>query len=166
MGQARVGAARAGNTGADIQSIDRVTELAPGCFDALLAESEQAGSLIVRRLVDEWASGANRFDRAGEALFAVRIEGRLVGVCGLNVDPYSAEPRLGRVRHLYVLSAYRRRGIGRQLVAEVIAASRGRFDHLCLSTGNPVAARFYERLGFRSAAAAHCTHVLDVNVGR
>ena len=166
MGQARVGAARAGNIGADIQSIERVTELAPGCFDALLAESEQAGSLIVRRLVDEWASGANRFDRAGEALFAVRIEGRLVGVCGLNVDPYSAEPRLGRVRHLYVLSAYRRRGIGRQLVAEVIAASRGRFDHLCLSTGNPVAARFYERLGFRSAAAAHCTHVLDVNVGR
>jgi len=143
-----------------------VTELSPGSLDVLLAESEQAGSSIVRRLVDEWVSGANRFDRAGEALFAVRIEGRLVGVCGLNVDPYSAEPRLGRVRHLYVLSAYRRRGIGRQLVAEVIAASRGRFDHLCLSTGNPVAARFYERLGFRSAAAAHCTHVLDVNVGR
>ena len=166
MGQARVGAARAGNIGSDIQSIERVTDLAPGSLDALLAESEQAGSSIVRRLVDEWASGANRFDRAGEALFAVRIEGRLVGVCGLNVDPYSAEPRLGRVRHLYVLSPYRRRGIGRQLVAEVIAASRGRFDHLRLSTGNPVAARFYERLGFRSAAAAHCTHVLDVNVGR
>ena len=147
-------------------SIERVNELAPGCLEALLAESEQAGSLIVRRLVDEWASGANRFDRSGEALFAARIEGRLVGVCGLNVDPYSAEPRLGRVRHLYVLSAYRRRGIGRQLVAEVIAAARGRFDHLRLSTGNPVAARFYERLGFRSAEAAHCTHTLDVNVAR
>jgi len=147
-------------------SIERVTELAPGCLDELLVESEQAGSLIVRRLVDEWASGANRFDRSGEALFAVRIEGRLVGVCGLNIDPYSAEPRLGRVRHLYVLSAYRRHGIGRQLVAEVIAAARGRFDHLRLSTGNLVAARFYERLGFRSAEAAHCTHVLDVNVAR
>jgi hypothetical protein len=32
--------------------------------------------------------------------------------------------------------------------------------------GNPEAARFYERLGFRSAEAAHCTHVLDVNVAR
>ena len=145
-------------------SIERVNELAPGCLAALLAESGQAGSLIVRRLVDEWASGANRFDRSGEALFTARIEGRLVGVCGLNVDPYSAEPRLGRVRHLYVLSAYRRRGIGRQLVAEVIAAARGRFDHLRLSTGNPAAARFYERLGFRSAEAPHCTHVLDVSV--
>jgi len=143
-----------------------VSDLAPSCLEALVAESEQAGSRIVRRLVDDWASGANRFDRPGEALFAARIEGRLVGVCGLNVDPYSAEPRLGRVRHLYVLSAYRRRGIGRQLVADVIAAARGRFDHLRLSTGNPVAAGFYERLGFRSAEAAHCTHVLDVNVAR
>ncbi len=147
-------------------SIERVTELAPGGLDALLAESEQAGSLIVRRLVHEWASGANRFDRPGESLFAARIEGRLVGVCGLNIDPYSPELRLGRVRHLYVLSAYRRRGIGRQLVAEVIAAARGRFDHLRLSTGNPVAARFYEGLGFRVAEAAHCTHVLDVNAAR
>ena len=148
--------------GADIQSIERVTELAPGGLDALLAESEQAGSPIVRRLVDEWASGANRFDRAGEALFAARIEGCLVGVCGLNVDPYSAEPRLGRVRHLYVLSAYRRRGIGRQLVARVIATARGRFDRLRLSTRNPEAAQLYERMGFGSTEAAHCTHVMSV----
>jgi GNAT superfamily N-acetyltransferase len=143
-------------------SIERVSELAAGCLDALLAESEQAGSPIVRRLVDEWASGANRFDRSGEALFAARIDGRLVGVCGLNVDPYSAEPRLGRVRHLYVLSAYRRHGIGRQLVARVVATAQGRFDRLRLSTGNPVAARFYERTGFRSDEAAHCTHVMSV----
>jgi GNAT superfamily N-acetyltransferase len=145
-------------------SIERLNEPSADRLDALLAESEQSGSRMVRRLVEEWASGANRFDRPGEALFAARVDGRLVGVCGLNVDPYSAEPRLGRVRHLYVLSAHRRSGIGRQLVAEVIAAARGRFDHLRLSTENPVAARFYERLGFRSAEAAHCTHVLDVNV--
>lgn len=147
-------------------SVERLSEPSADRLDVLLAESEQAGSRMVRRLVEEWASGANRFDRPGEALFAARIDGRLVGVCGLNVDPYSAEPRLGRVRHLYVLSAYRRRGVGRQLVAEVIAAAQGRFDHLRLSTGNPVAARFYERLGFRSAEAAHCTHVLDVKVAR
>ncbi len=146
--------------------VERLNEVSADRLGELLAESEQAGSRIVRRLVEEWASGANRFDRPGEALFAALIDGRLVGVCGLNVDPYSAEPRLGRVRHLYVLSAYRRRGIGGQLAAEVIAAARGRFDHLRLSTLNPVAARFYQRLGFRSAEAAHCTHVLDVNVAR
>lgn len=147
-------------------SVERLSEPSADRLGVLLAESEQAGSRMVRRLVEEWASGANRFDRPGEALFAARIDGRLVGVCGLNVDPYSAEPRLGRVRHLYVLSAYRRRGVGRQLVAEVIAAARGRFDHLRLSTGNPEAARFYERLGFRSAEVAHCTHVLDVKGAR
>ena len=143
-------------------SIERVNKLVPGCLEALLAESEQAGSLIVRRLVDDWASGVNRFDRSGEALFAARLEGHLVGVCGLNVDPYSAEAGLGRLRHLYVLSAYRRRGIGRQLVAEVIAAARGRFDRLRLSTRNPEAAQLYERMGFGSTEAAHCTHVMSV----
>jgi GNAT superfamily N-acetyltransferase len=147
-------------------SVERLSDPSVDGLGALLAESEQAGSRIVRRLVEEWASGANRFDRPGEALFAAWIDGRLVGVCGLNVDPYSAEPRLGRVRHLYVLSAYRRRGIGRQLVEEVITAARGRFDGLRLSTANPVAARFYEGLGFRFTEATHCTHVLDLNVAR
>jgi hypothetical protein len=38
--------------------------------------------------------------RPGEALFVARVGERVVGVCGLNVDPYTAEPRVGRVRHL------------------------------------------------------------------
>jgi len=39
------------------------------------AESERAGYGFVRRLADEWASGANRFGRPGEALFAARMMG-------------------------------------------------------------------------------------------
>jgi len=70
---------------------------------------------------------------------------------------------IGRVRHLYVLSAYRRLGIGEQLVEEIIGAARGWFDRLRLRTGNPKAARLYERMGFRpSADVAHCTHVMDI----
>lgn len=38
-------------------------------LDVLLADSEREGSRFVRRLVDEWATGTNRFDRPGEALF-------------------------------------------------------------------------------------------------
>ena len=44
--------------------------------------------------------------RIGAAM--VLSEGRLVGVCGLNVDPYLDDPSVGRVRHLYVLVAARR----------------------------------------------------------
>src|SRR5438876_6602699 len=83
--------------------IERLHDLPVDGLDGLLAESEQAGIRFVRRLVEEWSSGANRFDRPGEALFGARVGGQWVGVCGVNVDPYAAEERVGRVRHLYVL---------------------------------------------------------------
>ena len=142
---------------ADIRC-ERVREL-PAGFDELLVESEAAGMNLLRRLAAEWHDGRNRFDRPGEALFAARINGRLVGVCGLNVDPYIEDPAVGRVRHLYVLVAARRLGVARALMAETLAAGRGRFTALRLSTTNPAAARLYESLGFRPAPAAGCTHV-------
>lgn len=143
--------------------IERLGDLRAAGFDALQAESERAGLRFLRRLADEWASGANRFDRPGEVLFGARIRGELVAVGGLNVDPYATAPRVGRVRHVYVLSAYRRLGVGRQLVAEIVAEARGRFDSLRLSTANPAAARLYQGLGFaRRADVAHCSHVLDL----
>jgi len=128
----------------------------------LVEGSERAGTRFVRRLVEEWASGANRFDRPGEALFAAWLDGGLVGVCGLNIDPYAAAAGVGRVRHLYVLAAHRRHGVGEQLVGAIVAAARGRFHTLRLRTTNPAAARLYERLGFRATGdVADCTHVLE-----
>src|SRR5207237_3226882 len=89
------------------------------------------------------------------------MAGRLVGVCGLNVDPYAGDARVGRVRHLYVLTPMRRHGVGRQLVTEVIRAAGGRFDSLRLRTNNPAAARLYEVLGFRAHnGAGEYTHVM------
>ncbi len=126
----------------------------------LLSESEQAGLRMVRRLADEWKSGANRFDRPGEALCGAWIDGRLVGVCGLNIDPYAGSERTGRVRHLYVLATFRRRGIGGQLVLQVMEAARARFDDLRLRTHDPAAARLYETLGFRACPGGRdYTHV-------
>jgi GNAT superfamily N-acetyltransferase len=148
-------------------TVERIVDLAPASLTTLVAESEQSGLRFVRRLIDEWASGINRFDRPAEALFAARVGGQIVGVCGLNVDPYTAEGRVGRVRHLYVKEAYRRHGIGRQLVAEVIGAARDSFDRLRLRTANPEAARLYEALGFAPCAGeADCTHALDLRVRR
>lgn len=143
--------------------VEPLSDAPTDCLRAWLAEGEQAGSRIVWRLIEEWASGVNRFDRHGEALLGAWVEGRLVGVCGLNVDPYSAEASVGRVRHLYVLSAFRRLGVGRHLVAAVVEAARGRFDTLRLRTANPAAARLYEALGFRACGeGGHCTHVMEL----
>jgi GNAT superfamily N-acetyltransferase len=142
--------------------IERLRGLPPDRVSDLLAESEEAGSRIVRRLVDEFADRTNRFDRPGEALFGASIAGRLVGVCGLNIDPYAGDARVGRVRHLYVLTPLRRHGVGRQLVGLVIEAARDRFESLRLRTNNPAAARLYEVLGFRAQEARDYTHVMDL----
>ena len=143
--------------------IERLSDLPSESIHALVAESEQAGWRFMCRLAEEWASGANRFDGAGEAFFAALIGGRVIGVCGLNVDPYTVAQSVGRVRHLYVLSAYRRLGVGRQLVGRVIEAARARFEILRLSTQNPAAAQLYERLGFRRCeGAADCTHLMEL----
>jgi GNAT superfamily N-acetyltransferase len=127
-------------------TIERLRDLAT--LAALIAEGERSGSRFVGRLATEWDSGANRFDKRGEALFAARLDGQVVGVCGLNADPYTADRRVGRVRHLYVMEAYRRHGIGRRLLSDVVAAARGPFNRLRLRTVNPEAARFYEAMGF------------------
>ena len=125
---------------------------------ALLAESESSGYRFLRRLVDEWESGVNRFDQRGEALFAAMEEGAVVGLCGLNVDPYSEEPSVGRLRHLYVLRDSRGRGIGGQLVGCVLDAAAGTFDEVRLRTDTE-AASFYERLGFvRVSKSSSSTH--------
>src|SRR5436309_11313799 len=114
----------------------------------LVAESEEAGFRLVSRLVEDWESGRNRFDGPGEAFFAAVCGARVVGVCGLNADPYTAAPGVGRVRRLYVLAGFRRSGVGRQLVRAVVEAADGHFQQLRLRTEGRAAARFYEVLGF------------------
>ena len=143
--------------------IEKLHELPPGQVRDLLADSEAVGSRIVRRLVDEWADRTNRFDRPGEALFGAWVGGQLVGVCGLNVDPYAGDDRVGRVRHLYVLTPSRRLGVGRQLMTQVIDSAGDRFDTLRLRTSNEAAARLYRAMGFRaSAESSQFTHILDL----
>jgi ribosomal protein S18 acetylase RimI-like enzyme len=149
-----------------IASIERLNGPPADCLGPLIAESEAHGLRFVRRLADEWTSGINRFERPGETRLVAAIGERIVGVCGLNVDPYAARPDVGRVRHLYVLGACRRLGVGEQLVTAVIEAARGKFERLRLRTENPAAARLYERLGFqRQLDVPDCTHIMDLRPG-
>jgi ribosomal protein S18 acetylase RimI-like enzyme len=137
----------------------RVERLAP-----MLTESEASGYRFLRRVVVEWEGGVNRFDRPGEALLVAEKNGRWVGICGLNIDPYLGDPRVGRVRNVYVLAECRRSRIGRRLVEEAIARACSRFDILRLRAEEARAARLYESLGFRTCSGiATCTHVLELN---
>ena len=50
-------------------AIEPLHDLTSSSVGELVAESERLGLRLVRRLADEWATGANRFDRPGEILF-------------------------------------------------------------------------------------------------
>jgi GNAT superfamily N-acetyltransferase len=129
----------------------------------LLRESETAGHRFVRRLVEEWQSGENRFYKPGEAIFLARAKGTVIGIGGLNQDPYVPDPRMGRVRHLYVSTAWRRRGVGRRLVSEVLRAARPHFHKLRLRTGETGADQFYAALGFTEVQGDDsCSHMLEL----
>ena len=64
---------------ADASIIACLDELPLRHFAGLLAESEASGYQFLRRVVDEWENGANRFSRPGEALLVAEMDGRWVG---------------------------------------------------------------------------------------
>jgi GNAT superfamily N-acetyltransferase len=130
----------------------------------LVAESEQEGWRFVRKLLDEWAAGTNRFDAPGEALFAAWVGKTIVGVCGLNADPYAGDATIGRVRRLYVLKAFRGRGAGQLLVHTIVRFARAKFRLLRVRTENASASRLYERLGFLpKVGVPDCTHDFELD---
>jgi GNAT superfamily N-acetyltransferase len=145
-------------------TIIRIDDLQVDPFSELLAESKQLGFQLVRRLIDEWEDGRNRFNQPGEALFVAYSGTRIVGVCGLNVDPFAENQEIGRVRRLYVLSAFRRLGIGRRLIQEVISLARNHFRILRLRTNTNEANLFYCALGFQKYSdETNCTHLFEIH---
>jgi GNAT superfamily N-acetyltransferase len=134
-----------------------------GQLHALVAEANEEGLLFLNRLVDDWRSGANWFDQIGEALFLAYRQHKLLGVCGLNVDPYAQDRTVGRVRHLFVRRAARRTSIGRLLLETVVAEAKGRFRQLRLKTNSADADAFYRRMGFhRIRNSEHATHCVSL----
>jgi GNAT superfamily N-acetyltransferase len=147
----------AGNRGIML-SITQLRTLPLQIFD-LEREASAQGFNFLRRLIEEWSSGSNRFDRAGECLLIAADNGDIVGVAGLNVDPYATSPDTARLRRLYVANDYRRRGIGEALVGAITQGAYPTFRVVRLSTDTIAAAMFYERLGFSAVVGETATHV-------
>jgi GNAT superfamily N-acetyltransferase len=145
-------------------TIISLDELPLDDLQPLLAESQEQGFEFVDRLAAEYVAGINQFQRPGEVLFGVYWGQQLIAIGGLNRDPYSQEEDVGRVRHVYVLSAWRNQGIGKQLVERIIGEARPHFRILTLRTFSQQAAYFYEALGFRTAPGIdNATHHVVVD---
>ncbi len=116
----------------------------------ILEESREQGFEFIDRLVSEYVAGINQFQKSGEALFGVYCEQQLIAIGGLNRDPYLEESDIARVRHVYVLTAWRDQGVGKQLVERVIEEAKLQFRLLTLRTYSEQADSFYRALGFQT----------------
>jgi len=87
--------------------------------------------------------------KVGAARLWVAVDGsRVVGLIGLIVDGEGAE-----IEPLVVSKAYRRRGIGKQLIKRIVAEARNlgvRFLNVKPAARNVHAIRFLYRQGFRN----------------
>lgn len=129
----------------------------------LVNESLSEGHLHISRLLEDYKSGRNRFSEEGEALFAAFLKDQIIGIGGLNKDPYLNDNSIGRVRRLYVLKSFRQHGIGRKLMDAVIQEAKRHYTVIVLNTDNPVADKFYRSLGFSDQLSYNnCTHYLGL----
>ncbi len=134
--------------------IERVINTLPAGFETLRAEARREGHTMIETLAAGWTAGILRFDRPGEALFAARVGATLAGIGGLTQEP--AIPGALRMRRFYVRAAYRRSGVGRALVGELLRR-----------TARPITANaasgseaFWEAFGFTPDRRDGRTHIL------
>jgi GNAT superfamily N-acetyltransferase len=140
--------------------IAEATELPVG-LEQLVQASMAEGFRFVERLRDEWISGVNRFAEPGEVFLVAHHGDSLAGVCGLNRDPQSAEPAVGRLRRLFVSRPFRKQGVGRALVLHAVCFAREHFSVVRVRTDTRDADSFYRGLGFtRVLPPEDATHEL------
>jgi GNAT superfamily N-acetyltransferase len=132
----------------------------PAVLTELAADAEADGWRVVSRLITEWVDGRNRFAALGERAYVVIADdGRPVAVGGLNVDPFSGDLTIGRIRRMYVARRKRRRGVASALVRKLSIDAAGYFRMLHLRTDSAEASAFYEAIGFTLVVGdPNCTH--------
>ncbi|MCJ8008617.1 GNAT family N-acetyltransferase [Lederbergia wuyishanensis] len=129
----------------------------------LVEESKKAGFRFLQKLVSNYSDGSNTFNMPGEALYGVyRQDGVLIAVGGINIDPFSNNPHIGRLRRFYVTEDCRRNGVGTLLLKMLISEAKNHFQIIVLNS-TPQADAFYTSFGFtKSDKYPNSTHYLTL----
>jgi RimJ/RimL family protein N-acetyltransferase len=137
-----------------------ITDANIGGLHSLIGESTRDGYHFLQRTIDDWNSGANKFDGPGEKLWGLFMGEEMIGVGGLNIDPYSVIPTVGRVRHLYIRADQRRQGYATLIMHKIMDEASHHFTVLRLFTDNAAASAFYEKLGFKQTGEYKASHFM------
>lgn len=145
----------------------KIIRIDTGSFDpevlaTLMRHCKIEGFQMMQRLHDNFVNGSNRFDKKGEALFIADHETKIIGIGGRNIDPYTADTGIARVRHLYVMPEWRYIGVGSRLLNQIIDVPERVFKKITVRTDNPAARKFYEVHGFKYVGEGEVTHKMDL----
>ena len=94
----------------------------PADVRMLATAAAAEGIRTIDVVLEEWASGENRFTGLGETLLAARVDGHLAAIGGITRD-YNFADAL-RMRRFYVLPGDRKLGIGRLLAERPLVRAR------------------------------------------
>ncbi len=147
----------------DVMAALRLAALRPDvqAIDALRTVAVKEGYTFLDRLVEHWESGRHGFGHPGERLIGAYDGTTLIGLGCLTQDPQTDDQRIGRIRHFYVLPAYRRHGVGRELVEELTKDAAPHFDEVRLRADGKASAKFLTALGYETVDAPDATHALS-----
>lgn len=130
--------------------VRKINNLSQVDINTLISESIKEGFNFIKRLVNDYETGDNRFSLSGEALYGVfALNGGLVAIGGLNQDPFSKQPSIGRLRRFYVRKRYRRMGVGKLLLELILSKADPHFHVIVLHSDTMEADRFYVSFGFQ-----------------
>lgn len=135
--------------------IQIVSKELPEDFQELLHAAQSEGHGLLDRLKREWSESSVRFDGSNEKLLIARVDGKLVAVGGITVDP--VDPSALRMRRFYVLPAARRRGLARSLVTALLSTVPAN-QSVGVHVGIPTAFPFWESVGFAKVPGEKITH--------
>ncbi|MGF9770407.1 GNAT family N-acetyltransferase [Bacillus cereus] len=116
--------------------------------DYLVQESKEEGFNFLKRLISEYENKINTFNKTGECLFGVFQGEKLIGIGGLNEDPYTETNKIGRVRRFYISKDYRRIGLGNLLLIRILNHAEKYFKVVVLHTDTKQGDAFYTANGF------------------
>ncbi len=146
-------------TMADQITISKIELPFEGLHD-FVKDAEAENYDFVYTLVNEWNSGEMCFDKPGEKFLGAHIENRVIGVGGLSIDQYANDATVGRLKHIYVLRDFRRRGAAEKLVEQLMMNASDHFQIVRLRVANEYAAKLYKKFGFAETNEPDASHLL------
>lgn len=100
--------------------IQQIEDLMIYEHDYLVQESKEEGFNFLIKLKSEYENKINIFNKTGECLYGIFQREKLIGIGGLNKDPYTENNKIGRLRRFYISKDYRRKGLGNLLLNRLL----------------------------------------------